>query len=466
VRSIRSRLTIWNTLVVLLAVVAALIGVRVGLRYYLIQELDAVLDDEARELVLIIEAAHPDYRKIMDAMRMKAEGHSPHHWHLRWLDETRTRTLWVSTEYAPEHPLTQQVSSSKGRTVWVSSTHRSVERQVKAAGIPPYYVRVGATTDFIEADVSRMTRIIASVGLAIFLLAPLGGYFLANRAIAPLQRIIATTDRLRPSRLDERLATRGVDDELDQLAQKINQFLDQIAAHLNMHREFLANAAHELRSPLAAIQSAVEVTMHKPRSPEDYQELLYSIDEECHYLGLLVNQLLTLAASDAGVVEFRRERVRLDRIVQESANMFGAVAEERGLTLSCGPGPPVLIDGDPEQLRQVVTNLIDNAIKFTPRGGHIDVRLEPDAEGRRAKLTVSDDGIGISAEDLPRIFDRFYRADKSRQRGTNIQGSGLGLSICQSIVARHGGVITVQSTPGRGSTFVVALPTAQELEQA
>lgn len=458
-RSLRSRLTFWNTLVVLLAVVAALIAVREGLRFYLMEELDDVLDDEVRELVLIIKASYPDTQKITDAMRLKSEGHAPHRWHIRWLDESRSQTLWVSENFAPEKPLANLVASTKGRNIWASASHRSVERQVIAPGIPSYYVRVGATTDFIEADIARMTRIIAPVGIAIFLLAPLGGFFLASRAIEPLQRIITTTERLRPSHLDERLTIRGVEDELDQLAHKINQFLDQIADHLTMHREFLANAAHELRSPLAAIQSSVEVTLQKPRSREDYEELLYSIDDECHHLGQLVNQLLVLAASEAGVLEVRREPVRLDMLVRQAGDMFEAVADERGLTLDYWANEPVVVDADPHQMRQVVTNLIDNAIKFTPRGGRVEVRLDG-SDRRQVRLTVSDTGIGISPIDLPRIFDRFFRADKSRQRGTEIQGSGLGLSICQSIVTAHRGTINVKSEPGKGTTFEVLLPVA------
>ena len=286
----------------------------------------------------------------------------------------------------------------------------------------------------------------------------MGGYFLADRAIHPLQRIIAATDRLRPSHLEERLQLRGVDDELDQLASKINHFLDQIADHLTMHRQFLADAAHELRSPLAAIQSSVDVTMQKPRSREDYEELLYNIDEECHRLGQLVNQLLELAASDAGVVAIHREPVRLDLLVTQSVNMFEAVAEERGLTLRCTAEAPLIADGDPQQLRQLTTNLIDNAIKFTPHGGTVSVHMERDTDPARIRLTVQDSGIGMSRADLPRVFDRFYRADKSRERSSSIRGSGLGLSICQSIVAGHHGTITVQSEPGCGAKFIVTLP--------
>lgn len=457
-RSLRTRLTLWNTLVVLVAVIVALIGVREGLRFYLIKELDDVLNDEVQELLLVIQESYPDRQRIVDAMRRKSEVHAVHGWHIRWLNEDRSRTLWVSEQNAPAEPLNELESERSNRSIWMSKTHRSIERRVVSPGLPPTYVRVGSTLEQIERDVGRMTRIMAPVGLAIFLLAPLGGFFLANRAIDPLQKIISTTERLRPSHLEERLTIRGVDDELDQLAQKINQFLDQIADHLMKHREFLANAAHELRSPLAAIQSAVDVTLQQPRSSEDYQELLFSIEEQCHFLGQLVNQVLELAASDAGVVEAKKLPVRLDAVLKQACEMFEAVADERGIKLEHHAAQPVTARGDPQQLRQLMTNLIDNAIKFTPRGGTIRLALRESPDRQQVELTVQDTGVGISARDLPRIFDRFYRADKSRQRGTDDRGSGLGLSICQAIVQGHQGALSVQSELGQGSTFQILLP--------
>lgn len=460
--SLRTRLTLWNTLVVLITVIVALFGVREGLRFYLVQELDDVLDDEVRELVLTINEFYPDEERIVDAMRRKSEVHAVHGWHVRWLNEDRSETLWVSEQNAPPEPLSQLEAEQNARNIWVSEDYRSIERKATGPGIPATYVRVGSTLEQIERDVGRMTRIMAPVGLAIFLLAPLGGFFLANRAIDPLQKIISTTERLRPSHLDERLYIRGVHDELDQLAQKINQFLDQIADHLTKHREFLANAAHELRSPLAAIQSSVDVTLQQTRSSEDYQELLFSIEEQCHFLGQLVNQVLELAASDAGVVESRRVPVRLDELAKQACEMFDAVADERGIKLQIQAAQPVVAQGDPQQLRQLVTNLIDNAIKFTPRGGTIDVAVPEPPDNRHVELTVKDSGVGISAQDLPKIFDRFYRADKSRHRGTDERGSGLGLSICKAIVEGHKGTISVQSELGSGSAFRVVLPSSPD----
>ena len=311
---------------------------------------------------------------------------------------------------------------------------------------------------FIEEDVDRLTRILAPVGLAILLIAPLGGLLLAERAIEPLQRLIRTTERLRPSHLEERLGLRGVGDELDQLAGKINTFLDEIADHLRKNREFVANAAHDLRSPLAAIQSSVQVALQNPRTVEEHEELLFQIEDEVTHLSQLVNQLLQLAETEATAAEIPLEPVRLAEIIQRAIEMFEPVAEEAGIQLKFQPANEVMVQGQPRQLRQVLTNLVDNAIKFTHRNGIVTLGLEADLKSGMGILTVKDTGIGIPPEAVDRIFDRFYQVEQSRQRfGTN-RGNGLGLSICKSIIHSQGGTITVSSQPGQGTTFAIRLP--------
>lgn len=459
-RSLKVRLTAWNTLVVLIVVVIALVSVRESLRFYLVVESDTTLDHEVRELMLAIEAFHPNRDQIVAEMERKAEGHRERGWHIRWLNEDRSETLWASAN-APPQPLQKFVGSSGGHNVWESGEYRSIERQLNRPGLSQDFIRVGTPTKFISEDVDRLTRILAPVGFFIFLLAPLGGLLLATRAIEPLQQIIRTTERLRPSHLDERLQVRGVGDELDQMATKINTFLDQIADHLSKNRDFMANAAHELRSPLAAIQSAVEVTLDKPRTAGEYEETLFMLHDQCRHLGQLVNQLLLLAQSEAGDVDQRSEPVPLHELIEKTGEMFAPVAEERGVTLRAINITPLTISGNASPLRQLLTNLVDNAIKFTPADGTVTIRLTRDLGTNGACLTVTDTGIGIPPESIPRVFDRFYQVDKARQRSNEARGNGLGLSICQSIVHAHRGTITVDSRVGQGTTFTVVLPTGE-----
>lgn len=461
-RTLRVRLTVWNTVVVLLTVLVALFAVREGLRFYLLLETDEILEAEARELQLAVEEYYNvDQEQIITEMKRKAEAHRKSDWFILWTDETRTRNLWNSDNVPEEHQ-SRFLGSVGGHNIWASGIHRSIEVQVNKKGLPVQYIRVGTPIQFVDDDVNRLTRILAPVGLAIFLLAPLGGLLLAERAIEPLQEIIHTTERLRPSHLDERLVVRGVGDELDQLATKINTFLDVIATHLQKNREFVANAAHELRSPLAAIQSLVEVTLEKPRGGAEYEELLFQINDECRHLAQVVNQLLQLTQSEATAAETRREQVALDEMVRKAVEMFEPVAEERRVKLQTSL-MNLQILGNPREIRQLLTNLIDNAIKFTPAGGTVQINLNRATDRRYACLTVRDTGIGIPADSLNRVFDRFFQVDKSRQRGVETRGNGLGLSICQAIVQAHHGTITVNSKVDVGTTFTVLLPTGPSL---
>lgn len=455
-QSLRFRLTVWNALVVFVTVVVALISVREGLRYYLLIETDAVLDDEVKEILLTVEKFYPEREQVIAVLKRKDEAHLDRGWHIRWLDADGETTIW-SSELAPEKPLSTLQGTNGGHSIYVSNLHRSIERELQSPGKPAYKIRVGTLMKFIEEDVDRLTRILAPVGLAILLLAPLGGLLLAERAIEPLQRLIQTTERLRPSHLDERLELRGVGDELDQLAGKINTFLDQIADHLRKNRDFVANAAHDLRSPLAAIQSSVEVTLEKRRTVEEHEELLYQIEDEVRHLGQLVNQLLQLAETEDSTADIPLEPVKLADIIAKTIEMFEPVADEAGVKLKFEPLNDIVVLGHSRQLRQLLTNLVDNAIKFTKKEGTVTVGLQRDVKSDFAVLTVSDTGIGIPADAVDRVFDRFYQVDKSRQRGDSKRGNGLGLSICKSIIQTLGGTMTVDSQIDKGTKFSIFL---------
>ena len=460
-RTLRFRLTVWNTLVVFLTVLIALVAVRQGLSDYLLIETDAVLDDEVKEIILSFQKFYPDREQIINLLERKDDAHEDRLWHIRWLDADGQTTIWAS-KLAPAVPLKIPQSEKNGHKVYITSTHRTIEREIESEGIPNYRIRVGTRMEFINEDVERLTRVLAPVGVAILLLAPLGGLLLAGRAIEPLQRLIKTTERLRPSHLDERLELRGVGDELDQLAEKINTLLDQIADHLRKNREFVANAAHDLRSPLAAIQSSVEVTLEKPRSVEEYEELLFQTNDEVHHLGQLVNQLLQLAESESDAAEIVTEPVRLSEIANRTIEMFEPIAEERGVNLTLKQDEDIVVAGQTGPLKRVLTNLVDNAIKFSVAGGVITVRLSRDSKPGFGLLSVSDTGVGIPPDSVGRVFDRFYQVEKSRMRFGEKRGNGLGLSICQSIIHSLGGTISVTSKLNEGSTFTISLPLANK----
>lgn len=459
-RTLRFRLAAWNAAVVILTALVTLFGLRQGVHYTLVHELDQLLLEDIREIGFSIGELHyptadDDLEKDLER---KARGHAQHGWFVQLLDPDG-KELWASFSAPPARPLMPQVPD--GTPVSVDSV-RLVQRRVSRDKSSPIIVRVGATLSMLQQDMSHIDRLAANAAIAALLIAPACGYWLAGRATRPLADIINTTDRLRPEQLNERLPLRGTGDELDHLSRTFNGLLDRIAIYLQQKRDFLANAAHELRTPLAAIRSSVEVALNSDRTRDEYEELLANIIEEGASLELLVNQLLLLAETEADRLKTRGQPVRMDEVIQKAVAMFHGAAEVRDLELYCEPLPAVTVEGNRDHFRQVLNNLLDNAIKFTPPQGRITVSLAAEAESREAVLRVADTGIGIPEADMAHLFDRFYRADKSRRRDIEQRGTGLGLSICQAVATAHGGRIHVESELGRGTTFVVRLPLAPD----
>jgi heavy metal sensor kinase len=458
VRSLRFRLMIWNSLVMALVALAALVGLRVGVSRVLLLELDQRLAADAREIELTLAALAAPSQELFDELNRKAQGHALEGWFVQLLDAAGNQTF-ASLGGLPTGatlPVGGSVPAGKPQPPATWGQHRILQHV--QAGEPRYRILVGASLQPIQTDIDRIDRLMLAGAGVMLLLAPLGGYWLAGRVTRPFARMIQTMTRLRPSELDERLPLRNTGDELDQLALTFNGLLDRIADYLNEHRDFLANAAHELRSPLAAIRSTVEVALHSERTREEYEELLQGVIAEDTSLEVLVNQLLLLAETEADRITGVGEEVSLDEVVVKSVEMFRAVAESRGQDFRLLPPAPVRLHGHRHHLRQLLNNLLDNAIKFTPAGGRIVIDLNRDDVRQQAVLHVQDTGIGVNPDDVQRMFQRFYRVDKSRRRDPATHGSGLGLSICKAVVEAHGGQISVTSQPGAGTTFTVCLP--------
>lgn len=458
IRSLQSGLVLWNTAVVLLTVTVTMIAVREGLRIRLLQEADRELLDDAQAMRLAVSELYPNLTQLQQEFDRQALGHTHRELFFQLLN--RNGQVRLSSQRTPKLD-TLSIEAHPEGTLATSGRFRLAARGVEPREGESLVIRAGASLDPIYADVRRVSQIMFVVGLAFAVLAPLSGYWLARQATEPVGTIIDTARRLRPSQLDERLPIRGTGDELDRIAITVNALLDRIAAYLAQNREFVANAAHELRSPLAAIQSAVEVALNSDRSTEEYKELLNSLVEECASLTVLVNQLLFLAEADASIRPPGRQVVALDQLLANAGEMFRGIAEEREIALEVAYSARPRVPGDAHRLRQVINNLLDNALKFTPSGGNVRVELDQSpGEAGWAVLRVSDSGPGIAAGDLPHVFERFFRGDKSRHRDGSVAGTGLGLSICQAIVMAHQGTITVASQPEQGATFTVELPLA------
>ena len=455
--TLRFRLTVWNTAVVLVFVLTTLWGVREGLRLVLWKEADEQILEDAREIKETIEQLYPDLEKIKAELDRKATTHTHRGLHIRIFDESGA-VEWNSTN-APTVPFPTDLFQY-GMTPITAGHYRLVHMILDSPNRPRYMIRIGTSFEPLEADIEQVTELLIVVGSLTLLVSPVGGYWLAGRATRPIARIIDTTARLHPSSLAERLPLRGTRDELDRLSATINGFLDRIGRYLDQNRDFTANAAHELRSPMAAIQNSLEVALNADRSIDEYKDLLAEILDECGGLRVLVNQLLLLAENDAGRLQATTEKVELEGVVQKAYDMFLGVAEAADIDLRITALEPVLVAGDAGRLRQVVNNLIDNAIKFTRSGGAVEIKLWSSGADGTVRFSVRDTGSGIPPADVPYIFDRFYRGDKGRHRDRRSRGTGLGLAICQSIIAAHDGRIEVASVVDQGTTMTVVLPAA------
>jgi heavy metal sensor kinase len=453
--SLRFRLTLWNTLVVFVFVVVTLWGAREGVRWEFTREADVQLREDAREITDTIERAGANLESVQVELDRKASTHTHRGLYLRIFDEQNV--LIYTSPNAPSIPIPVDLFRF-GTTPISHGDYRLVHAKVDAPGLPRWTVRVGVSFSPLTEDIDQVTRLLLGAGAFTLFLSPLGGYWLAGRATHPIAQIIDTTARLHPSSLDERLPLRGTRDELDRLSETINGFLDRIAQYLEQNREFTSNAAHELRSPLAAIQNTLEVTLNADRSPDEYREVLADTLDECEGLRTLVNQLLLLAENDAARMEQTSEPFEFSTVVRKTYDMFLGVAEAASVELHLGNLEPCQVQGDARRLRQVVNNLVDNAIKFTPSGGRVSLNLWRDAGTHTIRFSVRDTGSGIPPHDLPHIFERFYRGDKARQRDRRSRGTGLGLAICHSIVTAHQGQIEVESRLNQGTTMTVVLP--------
>lgn len=294
-----------------------------------------------------------------------------------------------------------------------------------------------------------------TIGLAgplMLLVVMVGGYWLARRALAPMEQITETAQRITAQRLDQRLEVPPVRDELSRLASTLNDMIDRLHRSFEEMHRFTADAAHELRTPLTVLRTQLEVALRADRSPEEYREVLGSLHEETVRLCRLASQLLELSREDAGVEAMPFTTVRLDSVLQESLDQVRSAAL-KSLRWEATHMSPTEVFGDAHRLQRVFVNLLDNAVKNTPPDGCI--RVSVSATSDSVETIIADTGCGIPAEHLPHLFDRFYRADPAR---TSPDGSGLGLAICQAIVHAHHGCIELQSTCDQGTTVTITLP--------
>lgn len=307
-----------------------------------------------------------------------------------------------------------------------------------------------------EARLDILARFRAGAGLAfaaVVLLALGGAAFATRSALRPLRRLTAVLDGIvRTGQVSARVEVRGDGDALDDLSRLANEMLDRIESLLAGMRGSLDNVAHDLRTPLQRLRGRAESALREGEPPEALRTALAECVEECDRVAAMLTALMDISEAETGAMALRREPLDAHALLRETAELYGDAAEEKGLSLLVEAPAGLSLLGDRIRLSQALANLADNALKYTPRGGHVWLRAR--REGARVVLECADDGGGIPAGDLPRIWDRLYRGDQSRSE----RGLGLGLSLVRAIARAHGGLAAVESAEGRGSTFRLELP--------
>ena len=451
--SIRIRLTGWYTLVLCLMLVVYAAATFVAVRHEFLEQLD---DDLYEEL----ETAR-------GLLSRTPEG----------------RIAWAGDPY-PE----AAGEGDRGRDVW-STAGEQIYRSRASAALPPpalgavstvpryesitangrhwrtlagtvtiggvaVVVRTSRSEERLRGQLREVLSVLA-IGLPVVaLLAGIGGYVLARRALAPIDRLAVEARRITAERLHERLSIPNERDEIGRLAAVINDVFGRLESSFDQLRRFTADASHELRTPLAVIRGVGEVALAAPRSAPEYRESMGSMLEEADRLTTLVDTLLRLSHGDAQTVRLSREPADLGPLAREVVSSLSILAEERQQQIAVDTAGPAMVTVDRLMLREAITNLLDNAIKYGPAGSTIDIRVRTERD--QAVVEIADAGAGIAAGDRERIFDRFVRLDGARSRDSG--GTGLGLAIAKWAVQAHGGHIAVDENPGGGSIFRITLP--------
>ena len=366
-------------------------------------------------------------------------------------------TNYGAEDDLPFDPLGLQAEKPDWNSVYVDDLHLRVLSVPLVLGTRPIAtIQLATNLLIVDQTLNLLVTVLLMGSVIAMAIAGVVGWLTTRRALAPLESVTQTALRItRADDLSRRISYQGPpDDEVGQLIHAFNQTLHRLEELFNTQRRFLADVGHELRTPLTVIKGNVDLMQ---RFGEADEESLSSIENEVDRLTRMVGDLLLLAQAESGKLPLDNRVVELDTLLLEVLNQMNVLARDK-VQLHLGDIDQVQVCGDQDRLKQVLMNLVGNAINYTPQGGSVTLGLGKD--GAQSILTIQDTGQGIPEEDLPHVFERFYRGEKSRTRSRDGKGFGLGLSIAYWIVRNHGGRIEVESTEGEGTTFTVWLPLA------
>jgi two-component system, OmpR family, heavy metal sensor histidine kinase CusS len=452
--SIRLKLTAWYIVVLLGSLTLFGIVAFMAMRQGIERSVDENLEGQAGGIEELIERV---FRQEPVRLQDELREHQELREQADFLQVCDQNGHWIYRSRLMAHydvPVPAKASYPAYDVMSVDLPLRVMVREMTAGG-NNYRIQVAAPMDDFYEAIDRFKWMVLLLSPLILVVASAAGYWLSGRALAPVDKITRAAQEINSNNLAKRLKVSRSGDELQRLSETLNHMLDRLEASFNRITQFTADASHELRTPLALMRTTTEVSLRTSQTVADYKEAQEEILAELEKTSSLIEKLMLLARADAGVETMQRVAVNVAECLRDACEDGKVLAEAKRLNfLEDIDAQMLFIEGDFHALHRVFLVLIDNAVKYTPAGGSVSVKLTQVNSSGVAEF--KDTGVGISAEDLPRIFERFYRADKARSR--EFGGAGLGLSIARWVVQAHRGTIEVQSTPGSGSTFRVSLP--------
>ena len=327
----------------------------------------------------------------------------------------------------------------------------------------PYFFALGRSIQGNERTVDNFRKNYFLLLPGLIFVAGLLGWALAGRAIRPLNLVAATAQEITGSNLSLSIPRRNANDELDNLIDSFNRMTERLSESFDQIRQFSTDVSHELRTPLTAIRGQLEVALFTAEKPDQFRDAMVNALEDVEKLSSIVRALLLLSQAESGQLALQKTRLDLGEVTADVVDQFQIPADEKNVSLTATLEPGWMANADRTQMERMISNLLSNALKYTPKGGKVHVSVRRDPEEDWIRLEVQDNGVGIPAENLPHIFDRFYRVRNAQTNYT--QGLGLGLSFVSWIVSAHDGTIHVESKPGEGSRFIVRLPAAMAAQE-
>ncbi len=485
-QSIRTRLTFWYTLLVVLTLVAFGLTAYIYTRNQLSNNLDISLRNEVRWVKDYISPqagkVKPSKRSIDALLRKKSNRLPPAFVGPMLPDSTAEEADEIWNQIFKHSLLSPkktfiQVEDARGTIIYRNfglgvdslsipdslafntttlitiNQNNSGLRMAAFRGVN-FTIAVAYSLRELDDVLENLFSIFLYLIPSVVLVSIVGGLYLANKALAPVHDVTMRARKITAENLDQSIPQRPIDDEIGRLVQTMNDMIHRLHNSFAQVRQFSSDASHELRTPLTIMRGEIELALRSEKNPDEYRRILASTLEEILRLKTIIDNLLTLGKADHGLYDMKLEEVHLDAMIHDLYDDSTMLAASKNITVELKKAEPVTMVGDKGRLRQLFLNLVDNAIKYTPVGGHVALSVE--RQNGSAHIEVEDTGIGIPPQDINKIFDRFYRVDKARSR--EMGGTGLGLSIAKWIVELHRGAIEVQSEVNKGSKFTVRLP--------